>query len=90
MGRGKRRQGQMGSTSAVISITALTDPPLCLSCVHYSDETEFTCAAFLSGIPKDILLNLADHRHSYPGDHGLRYVPNAPGEPDPDPFEDDE
>lgn len=37
------------------------------------------CAAFPSGIPDLIALDVFDHRQPYPGDHGIRWEPNAPG-----------
>jgi len=33
------------------------------------------CAAFLDGIPDEILWNEVRHIEPYPGDHGIRYEP---------------
>ncbi len=51
--------------------------PICVTCKHWhQDNTEaMTCDAFPNGIPMPIILNAADHRKPYPGDHGIRYEP---------------
>ena len=54
--------------------------PICLSCRYFlgvEAGTGFVCAAFMSGIPIDILSSRADHRDAYEGDGGLRYRPKA-------------
>jgi predicted XRE-type DNA-binding protein len=54
--------------------------PLCALCRHEHrdpERTKRTCAAFPNGIPSAILDNEADHRKSYPGDHGMRFEPLA-------------
>lgn len=48
--------------------------PQCLSCVHFTGDGG--CAAFPSGIPEAIYLNLADHRKPFPGDQGIRWSPD--------------
>ena len=54
--------------------------PICYSCVHLSYGPDMTCAAYPSGIPLSIIESRADHRQSYPGDHGITFTqdPEAP------------
>ena len=51
----------------------------CLTCLHRhdvgSESGATTCDAFRAGIPYEILTGQVDHRHTYPGDNGLRYMP---------------
>ncbi len=53
---------------------------LCQSCKRrrYEDSCVVPmpaiCEAFPKGIPDEILVNQADHRNRYPGDHGLIFV----------------
>jgi hypothetical protein len=63
-----------------------------MSCTrfHADDESGLTCDAFPEGIPDDIIYNDFDHRSPHADDNGLQYDPTAPGEPNPDPFADDQ
>jgi len=47
--------------------------PLCLDCMHFHNDEEFTCNAFPKGIPEKIILNEIDHRVSYTGDNGITF-----------------
>ncbi len=53
-------------------------PSQCMCCRH-ARQGAF-CDAFPEQIPDDILMNRADHRLPYPGDHGIRFEerPNRP------------
>jgi hypothetical protein len=56
--------------------------PLCFTCKHFDRNQPrgvLKCAAFPSRIPEAILLADANHREPYPGDHGIRYEPQANG-----------
>jgi len=44
----------------------------CVFCAHKS-ETGTTCAAFLEGIPSQILRNEVDHRRPFAGDRQTRF-----------------
>jgi hypothetical protein len=44
----------------------------CWNCKHYKNDK---CAAFPTGIPKEILANRFLHQKEHPGDHGVRYDP---------------
>jgi hypothetical protein len=48
----------------------MTIIPQCFACIHL--QPAMCCAAFPDGIPDAILLNRADHRQPFPGDHGIR------------------
>lgn len=51
--------------------------PICFTCARFAGltpEIGWACVAFPDGIPVDILASRANHRKSYPGDHGLQYV----------------
>ena len=48
--------------------------PQCNKC-KYHHSGEFTCDVYPDRIPDEILLNKADHRNPYPGDHGIRFEP---------------
>ena len=50
----------------------------CTLCRHY-DRNTGRCAAFTGSIPDEIGVNDHDHRHPYPGDHGIRWEPKTPG-----------
>ena len=62
--------------------------PLCMWCRRYIRSTwsDFACQAFPEGIPDQIITNQADHRQPYPGDNGLLFDPENPGDPQFDPF----
>lgn len=47
--------------------------PLCLTCKRLTGEQ--VCEAFPNGIPDAIYWGGYNHRNSYPGDNGLRYLP---------------
>lgn len=49
--------------------------PLCLTCKHFVDDKQFTCSAFVDGIPDEILTGQFDHHEPYPGDHEVRFEP---------------
>lgn len=57
----------------------MTETPQCFVCKHYlgpGDHPEkMICAAFLFGIPQEIVWNEFDHRNAYEGDHGIRFEP---------------
>lgn len=53
--------------------------PQCLSCARWKSPLDDplgqqTCSAFPFGIPADILNNHADHRETFSGDLGLRWI----------------
>lgn len=55
--------------------------PQCFACRHYFSVTPpkgHTCAAFNNGIPGPIMVNAADHRMPYPGDHGIMFEEAPP------------
>ncbi len=53
--------------------------PICGGCAHLiGDLMDPKCAAFLSGIPREILLSQADHRQPYPGDQDVRFEARTP------------
>jgi len=55
--------------------------PVCVGCVHLKrvngrpDWVRLTCTAFPDGIPDAIVNNEADHRETFSGDNGIRFVP---------------
>jgi len=60
---------------------------LCLVCARFEPTPKpgvtcsfgrGRCAAFPAGIPAAIRYDLGDHRQPWPGDHGLRFVPEDP------------
>jgi superfamily II DNA or RNA helicase len=46
---------------------------LCFFCKHHQEESG-TCAAYLDGIPQEILWMNVDHRVPYLHDHGIRFA----------------
>ena len=52
----------------------------CNQCSHVGEDG-LTCAAFADAIPVEILVGRNQHRKPYPGDHGLRFEPKEPPEP---------
>ena len=48
--------------------------PQCMQC-KYWETPGLACAAFPEGIPKEILLNLVDHKNPVAGDRGIRFAP---------------
>ena len=57
-------------------------PEQCEPCKHFrSKQPGGFCSAFPDGegIPLAILDIEVDHRLPYPGDHGIRWEPKAPG-----------
>jgi hypothetical protein len=54
--------------------------PACAHCTrfHKDDVEHDTCDAFMSGIPRVILVGDSDHRTSVAGDNGLTFKP-VPG-----------
>ena len=48
---------------------------ICHLCARRKSPTR--CDAFPEGIPREILTGDFDHRKSYPGDGGKRFVPRA-------------
>ena len=59
----------------------ISDPKQCIVCKHLrrlkGGGVLLECPAFPDGIPDDILEGI-DHRHLYPGDHGIRWEANSP------------
>ncbi len=51
--------------------------PQCFDCRHF--ERGFTCAAYPTGIPQEILINELDHRFPLEADHDIQFAP-LPGE----------
>lgn len=48
--------------------------PQCLQCTYW-EEPGIICAAFPEGIPKEVLMNIVDHKNPVSGDHGIRFAP---------------
>jgi hypothetical protein len=48
-----------------------------MRCKHFKREVKDNnvCAAFPDGIPREIFMNMYDHRKPYPGDHGIHFEP---------------
>ncbi len=57
-----------GSTIGDMPVTLSV---LCVTCAHLGNG--LTCKAFPDGIPDVIRTGEADHRESFPGDHGILY-----------------
>ncbi|WP_214110476.1 hypothetical protein [Acrocarpospora catenulata] len=60
----------------------------CTICKHFrtpilTDSPVGTCAAFPKRIAAKILNDRFDHRNAYPGDHGVRWEPDEPGDRHP-------
>lgn len=56
----------------------MTQPMVqCAFCRHFdkSRRDGNFCAAFFSGIPREIIDGTHDHRRPYKGDHGVRFEP---------------
>ena len=58
---------------------------ICHSCALFEDYDpedpgEF-CEAFPQGIPDEIIRLGFDHRNEYPGDNGIRFVPDGDVDP---------
>jgi hypothetical protein len=50
-----------------------------MNCQHLrASDDGWTCDAFPSGIPKQILWNIVDHHHPFLGDNGIQYEPINP------------
>lgn len=43
-----------------------------------NDDGNIACKAFPGGIPKEIILDLFDHRNKHKGDNGLRFMEYKP------------
>lgn len=56
--------------------------PLCTQCRHI--RRDYTCTAFLRGIPTLIAFQGHDHTVNVPGDHGIKFEARRPGDPEPD------
>lgn len=47
---------------------------MCVDCYHFRGYARgMTCAAFLDGIPEEIIENRFDHRKPHPEDNGIRF-----------------
>ncbi len=57
----------------------MTVVPICLKCAHLyrarGGKSDWTCTAYPTGIPEEILVMKVDHRKPYRGDHGIRFEP---------------
>jgi len=63
--------------------------PSCGSCRHFDlerfhESKGFRCAAYPDGIPEPLYLGYHDHKTSYPGDHGILYLPRVQSEAEAD------
>lgn len=47
--------------------------PACIACVHHHVAAPFSCSAYPSRIPDEILSGRVSHRTSRPGDRGIRF-----------------
>ena len=53
-------------------------PPICAGCKHLIGTLlDPKCEAFSAGIPADILLSRADHRHPHTSDQGILFAPKT-------------
>ncbi len=56
---------------------------LCTKCKHFHVGTTgrfaLSCAAFPDRIPQEIVEVRHNHRHPYPGDHGIQFEPKDEG-----------
>lgn len=48
----------------------------CVLCKHLRPG-EYSCKAFPTGIPENVLLNQTDHRRPVEGDKGVRWSPTS-------------
>jgi len=56
----------------------------CILCKHlrpYDEELGTVCDAYPKGIPAPIKIGEADHHDPLPGDHGIQFEDDRPGEP---------
>jgi hypothetical protein len=49
------------------------DEPVCFRCVNFDGVPEWSCRAFPTRIPDDIVENTVDHTKPHAGDHGIRF-----------------
>lgn len=72
------------NASSTDTMETMTTPiPFCFDCARFHEPGVkdgvpfYTCEAFPDGIPTEILVTQHDYDQPYPGDHGLRYQPEA-------------
>jgi len=53
--------------------------PTCTLCQNLTDAANRQCVAFPGRIPFSIWVGQNEHRHPYPGDHGIRFEPIEAG-----------
>ena len=54
--------------------------PQCWTCLHLiplESGYGWRCAAYPNAIPKEIMVNMVDHREAYRGDNGVRWEPRV-------------